>query len=194
MDKIARLISDKMVRKKMISDEDKMFYSYALECFFICFLNIVTIFGIAICMNKFLECCFFLIVFCPLRSLCGGVHMKKWYSCYVVSCGIVAMILWMSGWIVVGYPVLIAELILGNIVILKLAPCVHENHSLEQEEVMKVKKKAIGYSMLIGFVAIGLKIIGNEVLVMLCFSAVWLVVVLLVLGKILERCKGEKSI
>ena len=57
------------------------------------------------------------------------------------------MILWISGRIIVGYPVLIVGLILCNVVILKLAPCVHENHELEEREITKAKMKAVRYSV-----------------------------------------------
>ena len=184
MEKIAGFMARKMVKHEVIDETDEMFYCYAIECFLICLVNIVTMFIIAICMKKFVECCFFLIVFIPLRSLCGGVHMKKWYSCYVVSCGIVAMILWISGRIIVGYPVLIVGLVLCNVVIGQLAPCVHENHELEESEITKAKTKAIRYSVISSLIAIGLQIVGNEMFVMLCFSAEWLVVVLLVLGQV----------
>lgn len=70
--------------------------------------------------------------------------------------------MWISGRILVGYSVLVVGLILCNVVIWKLAPCVHENHSLEEEKITKAKTKAVKYSVVISIIAIGLEIVESQ--------------------------------
>ena len=127
-----------------------------------------------------------------LRTYSGDFHIKTWYSCYITSCGIISLILFLSEVVIIGYLVLLVGLIFSNVIIWKLAPCVHENHPLEREEITKAKKKARAYSVVISVITLGAKVFGMNVAVWLSFSAMCLSAGLVVVGHIVNHLKRKE--
>ena len=177
MYKVAEKLVDLLVTKKVVESKDRDFYRYAIEGILLYFVNLFTLFLLAIINEKLIECCIFLVFFFPLRIYCGGIHMKKWYSCYIVSCAIIQFILMLSHNIYIG-------LFLSELCIWTLAPCDNPNHFLEQEHKKRCRQRAKIHSTIIIFLTIIFKLIGADICVMLSFSAQILVSALLIMGYI----------
>ncbi len=184
MYKVAEKLVDLLVTKKVVESKDRDFYRYAIEGILLYFVNLFTLFLLAIINEKLIECCIFLVFFFPLRIYCGGIHMKTWYSCYIVSCAIIQFILMISHNIYIGWTVLIIGLFLSELCIWILAPCDNPNHFLEQEHKKRCRQRAKIHSTIIIFLTIIFKLIGADICVMLSFSAQILVSALLIMGYI----------
>ncbi len=184
MYKVAERLADLLVAKKVVESKDRDFYRYAIEGILLYLVNLFTLFLLAIINEKLIECCIFLVFFFPLRIYCGGIHMKTWYSCYIVSCAIIQFILMISHSICIGWVVLIIGLVLSGLCIWTLAPCDNPNHFLEQEHKKRCRQRAKIHSTIIIFLTIIFKLIGADICVMLSFSAQILVSALLIMGYI----------
>ena len=191
MERIAGVLSDVLVAKDIVEPEDRDFYRYAIESLLIICINLFTMLGLAILIGKAAECLFFLMVFSPLRSHSGGLHMKTWYSCYFVSCCLVEIVLLLSGKIVVGWGMLLFIFAIGGLIICFFRPCVNEKHPMKEADISRNRVYVRVYSILLFVLAICLKVFGCEVLVMLCTSAVMLNAGLLV-GKSVRYKDIEK--
>lgn len=182
MNKIAKRLVDKLVNGNIVDLEDRDFYQYAIEGLLLYFVNYVTIFCLAGISGRLIECFVFLICFFLLRTYCGGIHMKTWYSCYIASCAIIQFILLISHMIQIGWTVLLIGLFICEMCIWKLAPCVHPNHPMEEQEIKRCQQKAKINSCIATCVIIFLKFFEKDIYVMLCFSAECLTSGLLTLG------------
>ena len=80
MYKVAERLADLLVAKKVVESKDRDFYRYAIEGILLYCVNLLTLFLLAIINEKLIECCIFLVFFFPLRTYCGGIHMKTWRS------------------------------------------------------------------------------------------------------------------
>lgn len=82
-------IVDALVNKKsqnyVMTDEDEKIYRYGYVLLCEVFLNLVIALAIGIVFSKTKEVIFFLGMYIPLRSFCGGWHADKIWKCTVIS-------------------------------------------------------------------------------------------------------------
>ncbi len=171
MERIAGALSDMLVAREVVESENREFYRYAIESILLLLVNLATMVGLAMASGKLCEGLFFLMVFSPLRSCCGGIHMKTWYSCYFVSCGIFEIVLLLSGMVSISWWLLLILIPVCELIIWKLAPCVDEKHPISEECIQKNRLHARVYSILLCCLTVVLKLLGYEVGVMLGGSA-----------------------
>lgn len=182
MEKIAGKLADQLVLQEIVKKDDRDFYQYAIESLFIYIVNAAVMMVLAFSLGKVYECGAFLFFFYPLRTYCGGIHLKKWYTCCAASCCIICLIVIGAGLIIVNWMVLIFSVIVCEICVWKKAPCSHVNHPLDSGQQRQFRHKARIYNAVIWGTVIVLKGMGMEVLVMLGWSAEVLNVVLMMGG------------
>ena len=68
-----------------MTDEDEKIYRYGYVLLCEVFLNLVIALAIGIVFSKTKEVIFFLGMYIPLRSFCGGWHADKIWKCTVIS-------------------------------------------------------------------------------------------------------------
>lgn len=93
MEKIAHRIADILVREKIISGSMFEIYQYGLLRMLEMGGVIITAILLCLCMNMVVEGIVFFIFFSPLRSYLGGIHLKKYWHCFLLSCLVFALVL-----------------------------------------------------------------------------------------------------
>lgn len=83
--KIADALVNKQSQNYVMTDEDEKIYRYGYVLLCEVFLNLVIAFTIGIVFSKTKEVIFFLGMYIPLRSFCGGWHANKIWKCTVIS-------------------------------------------------------------------------------------------------------------
>lgn len=68
-----------------MTDEDEKIYRYGYVLLCEVFLNIIIALAIGIVFSRTKELIFFLSMYIPLRSFCGGWHANKIWKCTVIS-------------------------------------------------------------------------------------------------------------
>ncbi len=130
-----------IIEKGLINEQDKKIYQYGFQCFLE--VSISTIFSLVIgtILHMLPECLFFFFLFIPLRSFNGGLHLKKFSSCFICS----SLILLCSLLIIriINIPVLISFIIymFSMILIIIIGPVDHPNRSVNSSENIIFKKK-----------------------------------------------------
>ena len=83
--KIVDVLVNKQSKNQVMTDEDEKIYrcGYVLLCEV--FLNIIIALAIGIVFSRTKELIFFLSMYIPLRSFCGGWHANKIWKCTVIS-------------------------------------------------------------------------------------------------------------
>lgn len=127
----------------------------------------------------------FLLVFMPLRSCCGGFHMKTYGGCLVCSCLLVVSVLvtsrmmpaesnvWMTG--------------IGGVIPLipvnRMAPVLHVNRPMKQKEIDRCRKKAFTLSVILTTAMILFSACNRIETVTLFSETIWAVLIFMFLGK-----------
>lgn len=83
--KIVDALVNKQSQNYIITDEDEKIYRYGYILLCEVFLNLVIALTIGIFFSKTKEVIFFLGMYIPLRSFCGGWHADKIWKCTVIS-------------------------------------------------------------------------------------------------------------
>jgi Membrane protein putatively involved in post-translational modification of the autoinducing quorum-sensing peptide len=86
MQRLSRLFADYVIHKGMVDEAEREIYEYgfmySLEvgCFVLfCLL-------VSVSLRMYINGILFFIIFSPLRSYAGGLHLKRYGSCFFLSC------------------------------------------------------------------------------------------------------------
>lgn len=85
INKIVEKLVNKQFQSEIISEEDKQIYKYGYILLCEVVLNLAIAVVIGIIFSKIKEIMFFLCVYIPLRSFCGGWHANKIWKCTIIS-------------------------------------------------------------------------------------------------------------
>ena len=139
---VVKSIADFFVAQNIISKNEQEILEYGL---FLILNDIITFSFIILlsCMlGSFIFAVEFLVVFCTTRVFCGGYHARKAYICKLSMittfiCVYLISLLNVKLWMIV------LLLLLGEIVIIKLAPVKHPNKQLTEKEKYRNRVLAI---------------------------------------------------
>lgn len=96
MEKIADKLAKLLVRENMISDSMLEIYRYGLVRMLEISGAVLTGFAMCLIMGMLKEGIIFFIFFVPLRSYLGGIHLEKYWQCYILSCFTLLFVLIMT--------------------------------------------------------------------------------------------------
>lgn len=141
---VTRLVSAQ-IRLGTIQESDRKVYEYGYQLMIEAFINVVISLLLGAVLGCFKEVVFFLIVFMPLRSFCGGYHAAKTWQCTVLSNLVVLLVIvvlkvsLLSGIITPVY--ILGDIVIGGMIVL-FAPVDNENRRLGEKERRRYKMTA----------------------------------------------------
>jgi len=138
-------IADVLIEKGISKSVDKAVVVYGLSVGVELICNIITTLCLGFLFGLILESVVFLISFSFIRTYVGGYHCQKAINCYLMSNGIVGLILaiikLMPNKEII--PVYIVLLIISIIIILKFAPVETITKTLDEKEQRHYYKKTV---------------------------------------------------
>ena len=93
MDYISKRLTDYILNKGVIEEKDYDIYNYGFVCFLEVALSTLTSIIIALFLGMLRPCLFFFLIFIPMRSFGGGLHLSSYFACYIASCLILTVTL-----------------------------------------------------------------------------------------------------
>lgn len=141
---VTRLVNTQ-IRLGTIQESDRNVYEYGYQLMIEAFINVVISLLLGAVLGCFKEVVFFLIVFMPLRSFCGGYHATKTWQCTVLSNLVVLLVIVVSkvsllaGIITPVY--ILGDIVIGGMIVL-FAPVDNENRRLGEKERRRYKMTA----------------------------------------------------
>jgi accessory gene regulator B len=139
-------ISNKLLDKKIIKEDDIQIYTYGFEIVISSFLILLAVIGIGIIFNCLVKAIIFMIFFCSLRIQAGGYHADthlKCFSYFVLSCFIgILMAQLLSNYDKVH---IVRNLVLieSCIIVIAYAPVDTINKPLNSLEKISYKKRSV---------------------------------------------------
>ncbi len=141
--KIVDTIINKQIEEKVLKTEEiKIYrYGYILLCEVVLNLIIALIIGLIFDELKIIS--FFLFMYIPLRSFCGGWHADKIWKCTIISNIILLLQIWGKGFLVhnIVIYIMIGLFLFSLISILYLAPVETESKKISASERHIYKKR-----------------------------------------------------
>ncbi|WP_406545052.1 accessory gene regulator B family protein [Pseudobutyrivibrio sp.] len=141
MEKLAIKLTDYILSKDAISEENYDIYVYGFTCFLELSISFISTFIIGICLGMFFECILFSCIFMPLRSLAGGLHLNKFFHCYLLSCFMLTVTLLLVKFFSIPDYVSLIGCILFPIILFIIGPINHPNRPVTDEENSIFKRK-----------------------------------------------------
>ena len=89
MEWVAKRLTNYILAKQVISEESRAAYEYGFQTGLEQSICILVTIVVAMCMNRVWECILLLVVFFLQRAYVKGIHMKQYWSCFLLSCGVV---------------------------------------------------------------------------------------------------------
>lgn len=85
MEYLSRILTNYILKKEIIKQDSYDIYQYGLQCFLEISVSTICSIVIALFLHMLPECLFFFLIFIPLRSFSGGLHLKTYISCFFAS-------------------------------------------------------------------------------------------------------------
>lgn len=183
MNKVAKTLAEYVVHKGMVDEADRKIYEYgfniALEVGLFALASII----IAVCLAMPIEGILFFVIFTPLRSYAGGLHLEKFGSCFILSCLTYSAILLVVRNFKIPIIISFALLVLSEVMVYILYPVENINREVDEDENRYFRKKLIKFLFVDFFIGIVCIIFNRENFLMEMVMIFLLVVLTMLIGK-----------
>lgn len=150
MEYLAKKLTNYIYKKKIIAEELIEIYQYGFQCFLELSVSTICSIIIALFLGMLPECLFFFLLFIPMRSYGGGLHMKTYFACFIGSCFILTISLLAVKYLTISIPISFALYLFAAILILVIGPVDHPNREVDAQENRTFIKRTY-FTMLISF-------------------------------------------
>lgn len=139
----ANNITNYLICKKVIKDDDREIYQYGFEQVLSSLLNIATMLLLGIILGKIYQSLVLILSFMALRSYSGGYHANTPLQCYLLTVMSISAALSIMKFITIDRFICLGLLVLSSVVILLLSPIGSKNKPLDEIEKIIYRKKTI---------------------------------------------------
>ncbi len=193
MEKVAEKLADFVCKYAEDSEENYSIYKYGFEIgleMLFCFAVSAII---SVYMNMGKEFLIFIIIFIPIRTYAGGLHMQNFRSCFFLSCLIQVGVLMLSE--IVSIPLLISWLLIAvsMITLLMIAPVPTINRQIDILESKYLTKKIKFIFLLIVLVNVILTFLSYVNYISLIAMTMIVVLLSAIAGKIKYHYEVSKN-
>ncbi len=150
MEYLAKKLTDYIYEKEIITEEQIEIYQYGFQCFLELSVSTICSIIIALFLGMLPECLFFFLLFIPMRSYGGGLHMKTYFACFIGSCFILTASLLAVRYLTIPVPISFMLYLFAAILILLIGPVDHPDREVDAQENRTFIKRTY-FTMLISF-------------------------------------------
>lgn len=183
MEKIAKRLADYVIQKGTIEEDEREIYEYGFFIATEMLLCVLVCFSISMILNTLVEGILFFVIFIPLRSYAGGLHLSNYWSCFSLSCLTFFIIMMLGKYL--EFPIYIALIIffLLEIVVYNLYPVENINRIVDADEDKQFKKRLKQFLIMDGTLAIVFAVVGWSKYLQTFMFTLAMIVVTMVVGK-----------
>lgn len=191
MEKMAIFLTDYVIKKGVIENTERNLYKYGFQVSLEMGLCILICSAIAGALEMGMEGILFFIIFIPLRSYAGGLHLDNYWSCLFLSCLTFSVILMICKiWRIEAY-VSFFILLLLILFVWILYPVENVNRDVDEKENLYFRKKLRRYLLLDVIISIACMALHKETYLLLCMVTFFMVVVTMLIGKMKNKIKKQ---
>lgn len=183
MEKVANILTDYVIQNGVVDEEDRNIYEYGFTITIEVGLFVLFCLFITIYLHMFMEGILFFVVFTPLRSYAGGLHLEKYHSCFILSCLTYGGTLLIVRFIHFSVWFSAIALFVLEIVVYVLYPVENINRKVDLEEDRYFRKKLKLYLLMDMVIAAICIIFNNNRALFLMANTVFMVAITMLIGK-----------
>lgn len=184
MEKTAFFLTDYVIQKGVIQEEERELYQYGFQRVLEAAINLFISILIAAAMHKIGEGILFFLVFVPLRSYAGGLHLEHYWSCLALSCFTYFLLLLAVPYVTISLYLTIPFILLCILLVWLLYPVEHSNRTIDHVELLVFRKRLKWYLLFDSVLMFLFAFLGKNDYLILILLTLLLVVVSMILGKI----------
>lgn len=191
MNKIAKGLTDYVIRKGMVEKQDRSIYEYGFTITIELSLFVIVSLFITLYLHMCAEGILFFVIFAPLRSYAGGLHLEKYHSCFVLSCLTFSGVLIIVRYIRLPIYFSLVAVFLLEIVVYALYPVENINREVDSEENVYFRKKLKKFLFLDILILVVCSALKKDNYIFLIAVTFFVVVMTMILGKYKNRKKSD---
>lgn len=193
MKRIAEVLTDYVIQKGMIKEEDRELYEYGFMMTIEAGLFVLSSLFVSIYLHMVKEGILFFLIFAPLRSYAGGLHLDRFYSCFALSFLTFSGILLIVRHIRIPMLLSLIGLVVLEIAVYALYPVENINREVDSEENRFFKKKLKIFLAVDLLLAVICAVLKKECYVFLISVTFFMTVITMILGKYKNMRTGFKK-
>lgn len=183
MKRIAEGLTDYVIQKGMVKEEDRELYEYGFMMTIEAGLFVLSSLFVSIYLHMVKEGILFFLIFAPLRSYASGLHLDRFYSCFALSFLTFSGILLIVRHIRIPMLLSLIGLVVLEIAVYALYPVENINREVDSEENSFFKMKLKLFLVIDFVIAIICAVLKNECFVFLIAVTFFIIVITMALGK-----------
>lgn len=193
MKRIAEALTDYVIQKGVVNEEDRELYEYGFTMTIEVGLFASSSLLVSLYLHMLMEGILFFLIFAPLRSYAGGLHLDRFHSCFILSCLTFSGILLIVRYIHIPILFSVIALFILEAAVYILYPVDNINREVDDEEnrfFKKTLKLFLAIDLLLALIYAFLK---KECYVFLISMTFLMIVVTMILGKYKNMRTGFKK-
>lgn len=129
MEKVSVVIARWFINRNVLPAEDEELYAYAISCLLITVSPLFLVLVIGACLDLTVEGIVLIIPFMVIRTFSGGVHSESPSRCFVISTGILLVLLMLTK--MISNSLMLGIIVFGSwISLIACSPIENENKQL----------------------------------------------------------------
>lgn len=186
---IAEILADYVIKKGVVKEDEREVYEYGFLVALEMLLCLITCFIISVFLHTIPEYILFFVVFIPLRSYAGGLHLDNYWSCFFLSCLTFFAIMILGKYLKLSIHVAFIILVLLEFAVYSMYPVENVNRVIDIDENKQFKKRLQQFLLVDGIIGIVCVIFDNCAYLKIIDLTFFMVVITMAIGK----CKKKQS-
>lgn len=187
MGKIAKLLADYVIQKGTVKKDESEMYEYGFQIAIESMLCLITCFGISLVLNTIPEGILFFIIFVPLRSYAGGLHLDNYWSCFSLSCLTFFAIMTVGKYLTISIYIALVILLLLELAVYKMYPVENINRTVDVDEDKQFKKRLQQFLLFDSIIAIICTIFEWRTYMQTIVLTFFMVTITMAIGKVKNK-------
>lgn len=186
MRKISNILATYLVKNDVISQKQYNIYQFGFQvglefiiCIGLCFI-------ISIEMHMVHLFIVFWLIFFPLRSYVGGLHMKSYGACLVLSCISFWMVLFWTKYLILSKIICASIFLLEFLLLFFIKPLENNNRNISIEEKRVYGRRIKKILLLLACIFLYFYLVDSFEFVRVILFTLLLIILSLIIGKIYE--------
>lgn len=151
MEYLALKLTNYILKKGIIDKKSYEIYQYGFQCFLEVSASTLCSIIIALLLHMLPECLFFFLLFVPMRSFSGGLHLKTYLACFIGSCLILTSTLLAVKYFTLPLTISFVLYAFAVIFILFIGPVNHPNREVSSQDNIVFTRRTY-FTLFISFV------------------------------------------
>lgn len=193
MGKVAKFLADYVIQKGTVKEDERELYEYGFQIAIEAVLCIVTCFVISLILHTIPEGILFFVIFVPLRSYAGGLHLDNYWSCFSLSCLTFFAIMMVGKYLTISIHIAFVILLLLELAVYKMYPVENINRVVDIDEDKHFKKKLQQFLLVDSIIAIICIVSGWHTYMQTIVFTFMMVTITMAIGKIKSRKQFSDS-